>query len=125
MSTFDSLLDVVVVRKKPQKEGFEDTSKASPLSDIIGFTTIGIIIFVLFLIFCILYSVGAGRLSYCYSRSAGWSVGGSFLWSVLSFLFSNFYYPYYAFFNAPPCVKPAAPYSTTMASFTGGRRRGK
>lgn len=121
MGLLDSILDALVVRKK--KEGFEDATTKSPISDIVGFTTLGIVLIVLFFLFCFLYGVGAGRLSYCYSRGQGWSGGASFFWSVLSFFFANLYYPYYAFFNAPSCSPPVA--SMNYGTFTGGRRGGR
>jgi hypothetical protein len=118
MSLYDSLLDIFVVRKK--KEGFKD-SKESNDSDFIGFTTIGISILVLVFVYIVLYSYGAGRLSYCYSRSQGWSGGASFVWSLLSFFFSGFYYPYYALINSPSCSTPSAAPQMNYGA-VGGRR---
>jgi len=53
------------------------------------------------LIFYILFSYGAAKLSYDKFQSVGWS--------ILAFIFSSFYYPYYAIFlnsSAPPPVAP-------------------
>lgn len=52
-----------------------------------------------------LYNYGAAKLSYAKHQSG--------FFAVLAFLFSSFYYPYYAFFeNAPPAV-----------AMMGGKRR--
>ena len=50
-----------------------------------------------------LFSYGAARLSY--------NAYGSYGWSFLAFIFSGFYYPYYAFFVSKP------------ATFFGGKRK--
>ena len=52
------------------------------------------------LIFSLLFSYGAAKLSYDRFRSIGWA--------VLAFLFSGFYYPYYVLFvsTAVPAVAP-------------------
>lgn len=63
-----------------------------------------IIVSILGAILGFLFSYGAARLSY--------NMYGSYGWSFLAFIFSGFYYPYYAFFLSKPA---------TM--FGGGRRR--
>jgi hypothetical protein len=52
------------------------------------------------LIVSILFSYGAAKLSYDTFHSVGWA--------ILAFLFSGFYYPYYAFFvhKAPGLSTP-------------------
>ena len=50
-----------------------------------------------------LFSYGAARLSY--------NTYGSYAWAFLAFIFSAFYYPYYAFFVNKP------------ATLFGGRRK--
>lgn len=70
-----------------------------------------------FLVGSFLYSFGAAKLSYAYNTSIGSS--STFLWSILAFFFSGFYYPYYAFFVNPVGAPP-----TSMTSpLVGGRRR--
>ena len=50
------------------------------------------------LIFSILFAYGAAKLSYDRFRSVGWA--------VLAFLFSGFYYPYYAVFVSSSVPAP-------------------
>ena len=70
-----------------------------------------------FLISSFLYSYGAAKLSYAYNTSVGSS--STFLWSILAFFFSGFYYPYYAYFVNPVGASPAS----TLPSLVGGKRR--
>jgi len=70
-----------------------------------------------FLISLFLYSYGAAKLSYAYNTSVGSS--NAFLWSILAFFFSGFYYPFYAYFVNPVGASPAS----TLPSLVGGRRR--
>lgn len=44
----------------------------------------------------LLFSFGAAKLSYDRFRSIGWA--------IVAFIFSAFYYPYYAFFVSGPAV---------------------
>ena len=67
-----------------------------------------------FLVTAFLYSFGAAKLSYAYNTSIGSS--STFLWSILAFFFSGFYYPYYAYFVNPVGATPAA-------AMMGGRRK--
>lgn len=63
------------------------------------------------LIFSILFSYGAAKLSYDTFHSVGWA--------VLAFIFSGFYYPYYALFvNRPGAMSTPPP-----MGMTGARRR--
>jgi hypothetical protein len=71
----------------------------------------------LVLFFSFVYSYGAAKLSYAYNTSVGSS--SAFLWSILAFMFSGFYYPYYAFFVNPV----GAPSGSTPLPIVGGRRR--
>ena len=60
---------------------------------------------ILTIIFWIVFSYGAAKLSYDKYRSIGWA--------ILDFFFSHFYYPYYALvLNSP-----------TQAMIAAGRRR--
>jgi len=60
---------------------------------------------VLALVFTFLYSYGAARLSWCYNISIGNSTGVAFGWSVVNFIFSSIYYPFYALFLNRVCKK--------------------
>jgi hypothetical protein len=71
----------------------------------------------LFLVCTFVYSYGAAKLSYAYNTSVGSS--STFLWSILAFFFSGFYYPYYAFFVNPV----GAPSTSIVSPIVGGRRR--
>ena len=82
------------------KKATPPTSSSQPSSA----TNVGIVIAaVVGAIIGFLFSYGAARLSY--------NAYGSYGWSFLAFIFSGFYYPYYAFFVSKP------------ASFFGGKRR--
>ena len=70
-----------------------------------------------FLITSFVYSYGAAKLSYAYNTSVGSS--STFLWSILAFFFSGFYYPYYAFFVNPV----GAPTASIISPLVGGKRR--
>jgi hypothetical protein len=70
-----------------------------------------------FFVISFLYSYGAAKLSYAYNTSVGSS--SAFLWSILAFFFSGFYYPYYAFFVNPV----GAPPTSLSSPLVGGRRR--
>jgi hypothetical protein len=60
---------------------------------------------ILYILFWIVFSYGAAKLSYDKYRSIGWA--------ILDFFFSTFYYPYYALvLNSP-----------TQAIIAAGRRR--
>lgn len=96
MSVIDSILNAVVVRSRQpilvQKEGFENPAS------IVGVTTLGYAILVLTLLFLLAFAAGAAKLSFVHSRDVGYSVPAAVVWAILAFFFSNFYYPYYAFF---------------------------
>jgi len=70
---------------------------------------------VLIFIFYFATSYGAARLSYCYNISIGNTSDIAFVYSILCFFFSGIYYPFYALFLNPLCVKKPA-------SFIGGGR---
>lgn len=60
-----------------------------------------ITVIVIYLVFIFLFSFGAAKLSYTYNVSIGTSSGMTLLYSILSFLFSSLYYPYYAIMLNP------------------------
>jgi len=68
---------------------------------------IGIVGWIGFAIFLILFHLGAAKLSYDLHQSA--------LWGFLSFLFASVYYPYYAFVYSAR--------QEVSTSLFGGRRR--
>lgn len=78
--------------------------KKSPLREAFdGFwvdTTFSIATVVFTGILLIIYSWGAAKLN--------WSVNQSWFWATIAFLFSGFYYPYYAFFQMPVSIFGAA-----------------
>lgn len=59
------------------------------------------ILLVTYIILAILWSYGAARLSWGYNQYIGNGWGTSFTFSFLAFIFSEFYYPFYAFFLNP------------------------
>lgn len=64
-------------------------------------TTIFWVFFVTYLILAFIWSYGAARLSWGYNQYIGNGWGTSFTFSFLAFIFSEFYYPFYAFFLNP------------------------
>jgi hypothetical protein len=93
---------------------------------IFGFKTVagvgmGILLFVL--LWSVLFSIGAGYLSY--------SKYHSILWAIVDTLFAWLYYPFYAFFlNTPTAVETMAPPMVSSLppppppAVMGGRIRG-
>ena len=57
-----------------------------------------------FIIGMLISAYGAARLSYFYNMSTGNS-GYAVFWSVLAFIFSDFYYPVYSFFLNPQSAR--------------------
>lgn len=55
----------------------------------------------IYLLFAFLWSYGAAKLSWGYNYYLGNGYGTSFLFSFLAFIFSEFYYPFYAYFLNP------------------------
>jgi branched-subunit amino acid permease len=94
-----------------KSEGFYDASGSSASSaSTESFGTLGayfivIVLFTIVIIFANLY--GAARLSWCYNTFYGVSGGEKYLWSLLCFLFSGIYYPFYAIFLDPVCGRVA------------------
>lgn len=75
----------------------------------------GFIVSGLSLLFVIIYSYGAARLSWYYNVHNG-DAGSASLWSVICFLFPSFYYPYYSI-SLNPLNSEGAP------AAKGGRSR--
>lgn len=104
-------------------EGFkaEDvaTTGSAPISKEGGImATLGALSFFGIFLVTILASFGAARLSWCYNMYIGNSTGISAVYAFLAFMFSGFYYPFYAWFLNPTCGSKAA-----GATLMGGRRR--
>jgi hypothetical protein len=81
--------------------------------------TVGIVYVILMVVLCLAYSVGAARLSWCYNMYIGNDAGLALFYAILAFLFSGFYYPFYAIFLSPLCGMKKA----VAVSVIGGRRR--
>jgi hypothetical protein len=63
----------------------------------IEYTAVTVLSLVLSILFFIVFSYGAAKLSFDKYRSIGWA--------ILDFFFSSFYYPYYAIFlNSPTTI---------------------
>ena len=104
---YDSLKAVIQSNGiKSSGEQFMDSSLEYTLSK-------ALLPIILVLIFTFLYSYGAASLSYNYCVYTNNS--GAILWSLLAFIFSGFYYPYYALFLNPIGSIPK--------SMTGGGKR--
>lgn len=56
-------------------------------------TVTGVLISILLSLPSIIFSYGAAKVN--------WSINQSYFWSVIAFIFSGFYYPYYAYFQLP------------------------
>ena len=75
-----------------RKEGFDTKSTAE---------TVFWVILAVYLFLAFLWSYGAAKLSFGYNYYLGNSYGTSFLFSFLAFIFSELYYPMYAYFLNP------------------------
>jgi biotin transporter BioY len=71
-------------------ENFTDSSQEETMA-------VSVLTIVFFVIFTIISSYGAARLSYYYNMNTGNS-GYAVMWSVLAFIFYDLYYPMYYFF---------------------------
>ncbi len=89
------LYDKLGVEPKKKKDGFEGENA------MFGPTFIVIVIGVL--LFVLLYSAGAAKLSWCYNSSVGTGTALKFIYAAVAFWFSQFYYPFYAFFVDDNC----------------------
>ena len=61
-------------------------------------------VIVFLVLFWLVSAYGAARLSYYYNMNTSNS-GSALFWSVLSFIFSDFYYPYYSYVLNPLSAK--------------------
>ena len=108
MNALQSFLQLPIVSKT--KESFETSSNVAGAVGLIA------VFFLLGIAFTILYSMGASKLSYSYNIYMGAGSGTAFFYSVVCFLFSGFYYPFYAWFLNP--IKGVR----SANIMTGGRR---
>lgn len=79
--------------------GHEGFSSTHPDAGGLLATSMTVIIF--YIVFIVAFGVGAAILSYNYNTSIGTSGGMTVTYTILAFLFSSFYYPYYAIFLDP------------------------
>ena len=80
----------------------------NPLKKIEKFETTDLVIdnyyytaLIIYIIVLLIVAFGAAKLSYSYNTYIGTSGGLSIFYAVLAFIFSEFYYPFYAFFLNP------------------------
>jgi len=66
--------------------------------------TVNVLTAIFVLIFALISSYGAARLSYFYNMNTGNS-GYAVFWSVLAFLFADIYYPMYSYFLNPQSAR--------------------
>ena len=81
-------------------EGFSGSN-----ADASGLYGASLIVIFIYLAFIFLFSAGAASLSYNYNVSLGTSGSLTVVYAILSFMFSSFYYPYYALFLSPKAAQ--------------------
>ena len=79
--------------------GYEGFSSNHPDATVLYKTSL-LLVFI-YIVYTLLFSYGAARLSYNYNLNIGTSSGMTVLYVILCFLFSGFYYPYYAIMLDP------------------------
>ena len=90
---FLSYLGYSVANKKKEPFANEDELKTAE--------TVFWVFLVVYLILAFIWSYGAAKLSWGYNYYVGNGWGTSFTFSFLAFIFSELYYPFYAFFLNP------------------------
>jgi hypothetical protein len=100
-----------------QLESFQDVPSGAT-GNVAVVASVGILYVISMIILCISISYGAARLSWCYNSYIGTDSGLAVLYAILAFMFSGFYYPFYALFLNPVCG-----FRSTAAAAIGGRRR--
>lgn len=75
-------------------------------------------------IYMILYSYGAASLSYNYNMYVGNTGGIVWVYSLLCFIFSSFYYPFYAIFLSPALGKAPPNVNSGQANITNVSQQG-
>jgi biotin transporter BioY len=81
-------------------EPFDGSSSSEASNDLVSL----LVIIILFVLYLIIYAYGAARLSYFYNMNNG-SPGYALFFSILAFLFADFYYPMYSYFLNPQSAK--------------------
>ena len=99
-------------QKVVKKERFEGT-EAVPTSAMGGVAAV--LVFLVMFVFYFAYAYGAAKLSWHYNIYVGNGSGSAFMWSLVCFFFSGFYYPFYSLFLNPVS-------SMKRANLVGGRR---
>ena len=92
----EQMANLVYAKAKEVKESFANEDLNTMMGVYMAYIMLALLLM-------IVVSFGAAKLSYCYNIYMGSSEGVAFLWSLLSFFFSGFYYPFYALFLDPLC----------------------
>lgn len=92
----EQMANLVYAKAKEVKESFANEDLNTMMGVYMAYIMLALLL-------TIIVSFGAAKLSYCYNIYMGSSEGVAFLWSLLSFFFSGFYYPFYALFLDPLC----------------------
>jgi hypothetical protein len=76
-------------------------------------------------IYMVLYAYGAASLSYNYNLYVGNTGGIVWVYTILSFIFSSLYYPFYAVFLSPALGRAPNSGQANMANMSqqGGKAR--
>ena len=101
-----NLWDALLGRTRRQRNEYFVTSDGIPIASNTsagGSIAVLIVIFLVVMTISFIYSYGAAKLSYCYNTSIG-NAESAFIWSLLAYFFSGFYYPFYALFLNPLCA---------------------
>jgi biotin transporter BioY len=94
------LLGILALRRQLDST----TESFNESSDYSSFYTNPLLTIFIIIIFTILYSYGSARLSYFYNMNNG-NPGFAIFYSVLAFIFADFYYPMYSFFLNPQSAR--------------------
>lgn len=86
--------------------------------------TTSMVIFAFAFMYMVLYSYGAASLSYNYNMYVGNSGGIVWVYSILCFIFSSFYYPFYAIFLSPALGKAPPNATNAQANITNVSQQG-
>jgi hypothetical protein len=82
------------------KEAFQQQQQAAAAAATSASTAQNVF-FILYLVFAVLAGFGAAYLSWTYNKYRGTNTLITVIYAILAFLFSEFYYPLYAFFLNP------------------------
>lgn len=96
-----------ILNKEIQKrtEGYQDAATAATAAAVnqtaVAYGVGVITLLAIYIIFAVLVAYGAAKLSWNYNMFVGNPSWKAFLYSLLAFIFSEFYYPIYAYFLDP------------------------